>query len=460
MLEYLKYKNKMRKIHLKRTVSGAGGVCVTLGGVMLRLRSCVFLSASLAIAGCSIHPLPDDVTRDTTLEIVNKIRCEARDALVERIMSVLAEPIGDSLEPSPKNLMVLQKMESPGGMSSDSICDLDIAEFEPETMDRFNVFATSSITYSFRFTISENKTKSGAATFNMPFTKGNFILGIGAGSDKTRQNERKITFGDTFSSLVTGRNSSGKRTGLFCEYVKKPRKHWIYPITGEIGLFEVVNTYIDLSKISSKIKTFSDTLTFTTAFNAGADPKVTLSSVVPKKLRLTEASASYKATRTDTHEVGLVLTTPVKTSPGKEIELTHVIVGEDRANNIPEIGIGVKNLPPHCQEKDRIACRANQKAQCTPGSPDIWKCVADKDKCRILEPKKVVIGKTKKMVTKPGFAPGIASEEITVNVYGQKASPFAISKDMEQKSLLQGLIESKNVDALDTSRQLKELIGK
>ncbi len=33
------------------------------------------------LIGCSIHPLPDDVSRKTTYDIVEKIRCEAKAAV-------------------------------------------------------------------------------------------------------------------------------------------------------------------------------------------------------------------------------------------------------------------------------------------------------------------------------------------------------------------------------------------
>ena len=33
--------------------------------------------------GCSIHPLPDDVSRKSTYDIVDKIRCEAKAAVDE-----------------------------------------------------------------------------------------------------------------------------------------------------------------------------------------------------------------------------------------------------------------------------------------------------------------------------------------------------------------------------------------
>src|SRR4051812_33466181 len=50
----------------------------------------LLLSASW-LAGCAIHPLPQDVTWDTTYRIVQKIRCEARDALTALAVRGLRE---------------------------------------------------------------------------------------------------------------------------------------------------------------------------------------------------------------------------------------------------------------------------------------------------------------------------------------------------------------------------------
>jgi len=58
----------------------------SLGGVVMRIHTVFSISLSMIVAGCAIRPLPRDVTRDTTVEIINKIRCEARRALVDELL--------------------------------------------------------------------------------------------------------------------------------------------------------------------------------------------------------------------------------------------------------------------------------------------------------------------------------------------------------------------------------------
>lgn len=464
----------------------------TLGGVVMRIRTYSSLALSMIVVGCSIHPLPKDVTRDTTLEIINKIRCETRRALVERVKVVLEE------EHSPTNQSLLEKLKQPGGASEEMICNLHPAAFDEAASKRINKFAASTIAYTYKFTILEHKAKSGTANFRLPFTKGNFTLGLTAGSDKKRQNLRSITFGDIFSSLITGRHSDGRPTGLNCESVGQPRKHWIYPITGKIGMAEVVNTYIDLAKISKRVDTFSDTLTFTTKINVGADPKVTLTRFLPKKFSLADASASYAADRTDEHEVGLVLKTPDPKKPAakKNIKITHTIVEENFSEKIPEIGIAVKKLSeckftkPNCAAGLQPVCGlvSNPKKElelqwtCKPKPVDpncfgqmqactngkVAVCMKAKEaggqdeyeckykKCNVLEerPEKIT-------VKRPKIVRGRTFMETIQKFTGQMIkSPFVVSPELEERSLSEAISESRRLEDVSRQSDIDRLIGR
>jgi hypothetical protein len=49
----------------------------------MHFRAIGSLAATLAfgLSGCSMHPLPEDVSRATTADIVARIRCEAKEGL-------------------------------------------------------------------------------------------------------------------------------------------------------------------------------------------------------------------------------------------------------------------------------------------------------------------------------------------------------------------------------------------
>lgn len=79
-----------------RTLS-VGRVSSILGAMLGRF-ACIF-PVLCVLAGCAIHPLPDDVTGVTTAQIVQQIRCETRDAAIQALTSWL-EDLGRD-HPSP-----------------------------------------------------------------------------------------------------------------------------------------------------------------------------------------------------------------------------------------------------------------------------------------------------------------------------------------------------------------------
>lgn len=214
------------------------------------LAQCFF---ACALAGCSIHPLPDNVTPYSTADIAEKIRCEARDAIRRHVRQ------GDAT------------VENGG------------------------------IGYNFSFTITENNNVGAGSKFTLPFSNGRFILDLGVGEDKQRQSERKFFIADAFSTF-------GKKDG-FRDLRGRPvhcpadgKVNWRYPITGNIGLDEVVKTFVELGAPAK----FSDVLVFTTKFSGSVSPKVELSAV-RDVFRLTELSGSMKADRQDIHKVTIIL---------------------------------------------------------------------------------------------------------------------------------------------------------
>lgn len=264
---------------------------------------CAGLAASTMAAACSIHPLPEDFSRSTTFDIVQKIRCEARDAVGE-------------LSLTPKGRM---------SFSSDWG---NPAQQRPLTVDTtrgwlFPGLQYAAIGYSFKFTITETDNASGSALFSFPFLSpaGNFSLGVSAGEDKKRKNDRSFDLVEDFAQLLADRS-------LLCA---PGNKNWKYPITGEIGLREVIETYIRLSGLkifnalsggggsgSSKVRDiyeFTDELTFTTAFNASLQPSLTIKAV-PHDFRLTNASAFIGERREDIHSVTLALKARPAPGPG------------------------------------------------------------------------------------------------------------------------------------------------
>jgi hypothetical protein len=223
--------------------------------------------ATLLAAGllsCSIHPLPEDVTRKTTYEIVEAIRCEARDAIIAYAL--------------------------------------------PERM-----FDNAFIGYEFQFQITEDNNASASADFKHPFTGGTFTLGISGGAEKQRVGDRNFRIVESFRDL---RNLKPE----IC-YGVVSGKNYKYPIAGTVGLAEVIQTYVKIEKVvnlavtkGADVPTFADKLVFTTTLKGGAKPSVELQAV-PGSFRLVKASGDFNAQRKDVHKLIIAIALDKRPAP-------------------------------------------------------------------------------------------------------------------------------------------------
>lgn len=257
----------------------------------------------LGAAGCSIHPLPDDFPRASTVAIVQQIRCEAYHA-VEKLRKV--------------NRKV----------------------YEQEKLD------DAAIAYRFHFTITEKNGAEGGAGFKLPLTHGTFSLGIDAGSERERVGERELTVTEYFKDIRCQ------------DELQAASENFRYPITGNIGLEETIFTFATLAglklidppqankdqtqrstggqtghrqdggrgrkggssrnaKKGGKPVDFTDALTFTTTIGGGLAPKIELNPV-GSGFALAEAQAAFSGERTDKHEVVVALELPPTATPGKK----------------------------------------------------------------------------------------------------------------------------------------------
>lgn len=211
------------------------------------------LLPAAALTACSTHPLPEDVTRKSTYDIVQALRCEIKAGL---------------------------------------------RDVQPEA----NILK-STIGMDFSFDITENNsTGGGSLTFTKLFGgESSFTLNSTAMADRSRQNKREFRI---LESLTEVQKTSCDR--------REREANLTYPITGRIGLDEVVRTYIrvekstslDLRKDSDVV--FSDELTFTTEMKAGVTPTVKLDAAVGS-FKVTNATFAASTSRKDIHKVVIAL---------------------------------------------------------------------------------------------------------------------------------------------------------
>ena len=255
---------------------------------MMKTLRAVTIAASCGLGACSIHPLPEDVTGVNTETIVRKIRCEARDAVIRKALAYLE----------------FEKYN----FDKASFEKLNFSSLREPARSTLNYFAGTGIVYSFSLDGTESEGASLSSDIVVPFTHGGLTLSPSLGNSLTRDNIRAFTITDNFSDLVRKVDDS------YCDFGPSS-PNYEYPITGTIGIDEMIDTFIDLtlfndlggkSDIATAAKrgppTMADTLTFTTTISAGLTPKVAFTPA-GSGAYVQDASLPVSISRTDKHSV-------------------------------------------------------------------------------------------------------------------------------------------------------------
>ena len=290
-------------------------------GVVLRSLLGI-VSIAFILWGCSIHPLPNDVTGGvTTAQIVQRIRCETRktatEALVEWLKLLGTDLPGDPGVPLARKLAE-RYTEHPNAIHEFS-ADLFKGPDYEQIRNVIEVFYAVGIAYNFELTMTEeNNLSAGAANFQQARIDTLFRLGVGGSFARKRTNDRTFTVTDTFDYLLRTFSSERRKDGHWdCDgFVVEA--NYVYPIVGKIGIDRIVYDYLDLTVFGKlagpKDKptapaTMADKLTFTTTLSASATPKITFTPI-GTSFQLIDAGITGDVSRTDQHEVTVGLALP------------------------------------------------------------------------------------------------------------------------------------------------------
>lgn len=286
---------------------------------MRRGMFAIGLAASVLSSGCSIHPLPEDVTGVSTYHIVRQIRCEARDTLQKIVIKYLHrladayridefEQLASQYEADPSNIRTFHYNLFKGPALA-------------EVRSAVKLFYDAGLAYSFDLTMTEDNNLSTDLSFLKPLTNSQFTLGLHGAGNRTRTNQRTFTATDTFSGLLT------KVTEPYCQG-KVVGPNYIYPIAGRIGTDKVIADFIDLTLfanlaggdakpgVGGSPPTMADKLTFTTTVTGSVNPAI-MFTPVSDAFQVASASATGLADRMDVHQV----TVGVAISPSGVTEL-------------------------------------------------------------------------------------------------------------------------------------------
>ena len=258
----------------------------------------VLLAIACSLGACSIHPVPQDVTGVKTATIVHQNRCEARNAVIDgqiRYLQHLGYPVDD-----------LPSLRAVKGSKT----------FNPVVKQNLAYFESTGIVYSYSLNGTETNGLTLSADVIEPLTyPGTAELSPSVANSLSRGNIRTFTISDSFGALIAPAMDD------YCK-ISLPGPDIEYPIVGEIGIGEMVRTFIELvtkddlgvqqdpskglklsyAPSSSAPIAMVDTISFTTTISAGITPKISFSPV-GHTWQLMDAMLTSTNMRVDTHEV-------------------------------------------------------------------------------------------------------------------------------------------------------------
>ncbi|HEX8666168.1 MAG TPA: hypothetical protein VF744_19305 [Beijerinckiaceae bacterium] len=282
------------------------------------------LAAVLGFAGCSVHPRPEDTTGFNTVQIVAKVRCEVRDALRAFIIGSLRDP--RRLEVFPQYAVLAEELQI-GARDWRHLRDhLKFFRVDPNTMGVFEIYNGGTIAYEFLFNITENNKHAAGFDLLRTFTRGKLTAGLAGSSTLDRNNIRNFGIADNFEDLVTLFNEDycgpGSENGT--EPLHRRTANIVYPVTGSLGLHELVGAFLNLNQSGnliglpnapaevSRLPTISESMKFTTTFTGGGSLGWTGVDHGERAWRLSKATFATANTREDVHTLRMVLKLPLE----------------------------------------------------------------------------------------------------------------------------------------------------
>jgi hypothetical protein len=286
---------------------------------MFRVCRVVAITAVVWLAGCAIHPLPDDVTGVTTYNIVRQIRCEARQAIFDFATDYLVAQ-NDDLQAKEIGRQFKEGLRPVHSFSH--------RLFGGEIRKLVQFFSTTGIAYNFQLQMLETDNTDPTTdllTFN---GKNQFSSPVSGNADRMRQNTRTFTVTDTFDFLlrdIPDDPDPEHRNNYCAGFIVGP--NYIYPVAGKIGIDRMIGDFVNLTLFGGLAgpptsatnpttanpkgpPTMVDQLQFTTTVSLSGTPKVVFA---PVKTFL-DASLGLKVARQDTHTVTIGLAIADKTS--------------------------------------------------------------------------------------------------------------------------------------------------
>jgi hypothetical protein len=292
-------------------------ISIARDDIRRRTRAAKYLAPVIAAlsGGCSIHPVQQDVTGLPTADLVKYIRCETRLAIQDKAIQLLKQEVaGPGGDPASATSPIIRRLQSLRGLLWPR--DLTVG-MNAQERSIFAKYIRTGIAYDFTFDITEDNMGAGVADPIRLITNGTYGIGLSASGDYKRQNVRHFVVSETAASLLLENPRLPPQQQLSCLTDYRPWSY-TYPISGNIGIQELISTFFDLNESRSLTAdkdtstVFADTLTFTTTLIGSVSPHVIVAPVGNAWGLANPAGVTASASRIDAHKliIGLSLDVP------------------------------------------------------------------------------------------------------------------------------------------------------
>lgn len=298
-------------------------------------RRAGFLLFCPILASCAAHPAVHDLTRYYAPEIVRKVRCEARQAIADKIAVWLIDKKDDSYGVEISKKILNRKIK---------LSTIEWKKLHPKDYDYIDYFFPAAIAYNFTLDMTEANDSSVDLNFLAAVTKGTVSIPVKTGLNRARNNVQTFTIADKFGFLLKELpewycDPNEVEPGFFSMH-----SNYVYPIAGKIGVDAMVDDFVDLTlfgalageKGESK-PAMAYSQEFTTKIYGNVTPKITIVSSSSFK----DGTVGLSNYREDKHKIVVGFSLGVSPQFEKEEEKvgTYVDVEGDPTTRRAKIAI-------------------------------------------------------------------------------------------------------------------------
>jgi hypothetical protein len=190
------------------------------------------------MGGCSAHPVVYESTGYYAPQLVRKARCEARQAIADKIAAWLIENEDDVY-----GVEISKKIRS----RSVKLSSIQWRNLDPRDYAYLHYFFDTAIAYNFNLDITESNNASVDLNFLAAISKGTVSIPAKTGMNRSRNNVQTFTISDKWGYLLKDLPEyyCDPRTVPSGYFSSQP--NYIYPIAGKIGIGSMVDDFVDLT---------------------------------------------------------------------------------------------------------------------------------------------------------------------------------------------------------------------